>query len=167
MTDIATETAALAPVANNRLMEASRIISSSVRWSVATAAIPLPIIDLMALAAVQANMVNDLSHLYGQTFAKQAVQSVVSILLGTLIPGGVANAVGSSAKFMPGVGTLFGVVVQAGAGSAATYAIGKVLVKYFEGGGTVESFSPEAVASDLKKEFVAASSKSKPVSATA
>jgi uncharacterized protein (DUF697 family) len=162
MADATFESVPLVTPAEKRLNKASSIISSSVGWAAASAAIPLPFVDLAALAAVQGNMINDLCHLYGQTVSKQVVQSVLGVLLGTLVPGGIASAVGSSAKFMPGVGTVMGAVMLAGTGAAATYAIGKVFVKHFEAGGTMENFSPAAVSADLQKEFAASSPKPKP-----
>jgi hypothetical protein len=36
---------------------------------------------------------------------------------------------------------------------AATYAIGKVMVKHFEGGGTAENFNVDSIKADLKSEF--------------
>jgi ABC-type branched-subunit amino acid transport system permease subunit len=49
-----------------------------------------------------------------------------------------------------------GSVGLAAFGSAATYAIGKIFVAHFDQGGTVKSFSAEAIEADLKKAFAAA-----------
>src|SRR5262245_32980442 len=93
------------------LTRASKIISSSVKWSMGAGLIPLPMLDLIALGAVQTRMLIDLSEVYGQPFGKEAANTIVSVLLGTLIPGAAAGAVvGSSVKMAPMGGTLVGVV---------------------------------------------------------
>jgi uncharacterized protein (DUF697 family) len=79
---------------------------------------------------------------------------LISTLLGTLAPSAVSGAlVGSSLKLIPFSGSLLGSVSLAAFGSAATYAVGKAFVRHFEGGGTLDNFSVEAIKDDLKKDF--------------
>ena len=51
----------------DRLEAAGKIISSSAMWSGATGAIPIPIVDMGALAAVQATMISRIASLYGES----------------------------------------------------------------------------------------------------
>ena len=143
---------------NTRLEKAGALIASAARWSIAASIIPVPYVDMAALAAVQTKLVVELAHLYGDTATKQAVSGVISVMLGTLVPVGAAQAVvGSTAKLIPGLGSIVGSVSMAAFGSAATFAIGKVFVGHFEKGGTLCSFGEAAVQADLKKEFAKAS----------
>ena len=64
-----------------------------------------------------------------------------------------ASVVGSSFKIVPGPGTLIGSVSMAGFAAASTYAIGKVFVRHFEGGGSMFDFSADSIEQDLKNEF--------------
>jgi uncharacterized protein (DUF697 family) len=140
--------------------EAARIISSAAKWSAAAGVIPLPFIDLVALAAVQTRMLSDLSKLYTHDFGSEIAHSVVSVLLGTLVPGVVTGGlVGSSIKFAPVTGSIAGGISMALFGAAATYAIGKVFVSHLNGGGTPFSFNAKAVEQDLKAEFSKAKGK--------
>ena len=140
-----------------RLNAAGEIISSSAKWSVGAALIPIPVLDMAALGAIQANMIVDLANLYNQKISKQAVRGVISVLLGMLVPAGAAQmVVGTSIKMLPGYGTIVGAVSLAAFGSAATYSIGKVFERHFENGGTFANFSATAVQDDLKKEFTQA-----------
>ncbi len=139
---------------------AAEIISSSVAWSAAAGAVPLPVLDLVALGTVQAKMISDLSQAYGQPVRTEAVRGVVSVLLGTLLPAGVTGALlGSGVKTMPVVGTILGMASMAAFGAAASYAIGRVFVRHFEKGGSLESFSADAVKDELKAEFSKAKDK--------
>ncbi len=141
-----------------RLDAAGEIIASSTKWSIAASLVPIPYLDIAALGAIQVNMIVDLAKLYDQTVTKQAVHGVISVMLGTLVPAGAAQfAVTTSAKLFPGYGTAIGTVTLATFGTAATYSIGKVFVRHFEGGGTIGNFSTAAVQEDLKKEFARAS----------
>jgi uncharacterized protein (DUF697 family) len=138
----------------DRHARAGQIISSAMGWSAASAAIPMPILDLLALGGVQAKMIIDLSRLYGQEASGETARGFVSVLLGVLLPGAGAGALASSsAKVLPGWGTAIGVVSLATLGAAASYAIGKVFVRHFEKGGTIATFDPKAVTEELKEEF--------------
>lgn len=137
-----------------RHLAASKIIASATTWSAASGLIPIPVLDLAALATVQSKMVCDLSSLYGERPSNEVARGLVSVLLGTLAPAGLTGAViGSGIKAMPVAGSILGAVTMAGFSGAATYAIGKIFVRHFEQGGTFGNFSAEAVAGDLKSEF--------------
>lgn len=137
--------------------EAARIIATAVKWSAAAAAVPVPYVDLFALGAIQVKMVRNLALAYGVDAEKETTKSVISALLGTLAPAALSGGLlGSAIKVVPGGGTLIGSIGLATFGSAATYAIGKIFVAHFDRGGTLQTFSTEAIEADLKKEFAAA-----------
>jgi uncharacterized protein (DUF697 family) len=103
------------------LTRASEVISSSVKWSIGAGLVPFPVLDLVALGAVQTRMLIDLSDVYGQPFGKESAKTIVSVLLGTLVPGAAAGAVmGSAIKTAPLGGTLAGMVSMSAFGAAAT-----------------------------------------------
>jgi uncharacterized protein (DUF697 family) len=144
-----------------RLAAASKIISGACAWSGASGLIPIPYLDIIALGAVQATMVHRIARLYGETISSEAARSLVAVLLGIVVPGTLGGAaMGAGFKLLPGFGYAFGAVTLAATGAAATYAIGKVFVGHFEGGGTLASFRPEAVKADLAREFAAAKARS-------
>jgi uncharacterized protein (DUF697 family) len=138
----------------SKLDGVGQIVSSAVKWSAAAGLVPFPVLDLVALGAVQTRMLMDLSKVYGHSFSKEAANAIVSVLLGTLIPGAAAGAVmGSAIKTAPGVGTLAGIASMSAFGAAATYAIGKVFARHLAGGGRPGDFSASSIADDLKAEF--------------
>ncbi|HLO77641.1 MAG TPA: DUF697 domain-containing protein [Magnetospirillum sp.] len=151
MAELTTTTETAAP---NRLDAASKIISSSIGWSAATGAIPVPLLDLAALAAVQANMISRIAGLYGETLGSESARAIVSIMLGTLLPaGGASGLMRVGIKAFPGAGYLIGTASMMALSAAGTYAVGKVFVSHFEKGGTLASFKPEAIKAQLQKEF--------------
>jgi len=144
----------------DRHAQAAKIISSAMSWSAASAAIPVPLLDLIALGGVQTKMIIDLSRLYGHQASGETARGIVSVLLGTLLPAGAAGVlVGSSTKLVPGWGWAVGFASLAALGAAASYAVGKVFVRHFEDGGTVANFDADAVTEDLKAEFSKGKSK--------
>lgn len=139
--------------------EAALVISTAVKWSAAAAIVPIPVADLLALTAVQVRMVRDIAKIYGVDWESETLKGVISALLGTLSSAAISGSMlGSAIKVVPVGGTVMGSVGLAAFSSAATFAIGKIFVKHFEKGGTVSSFSAEAVEADLKKEFASAKS---------
>jgi uncharacterized protein (DUF697 family) len=137
-----------------KIDRAGEIISSSVKWAAAAGAVPVPFLDTVALAVVQAKMLMDLSEVYEQKLSKDAAEGLVSVLLGSLLPTAATGMlVGSTIKYAPVVGTI------AGMGSAATYAVGKVFARHLVKGGTVSNFSADAIKNELKSEFENAKSK--------
>lgn len=138
---------------NTRLESAAELISTACGWSAGAGLLPIPVVDLLALGAVQAQLCNDIANLYGQTFSKEAAKSIVSVLWGTLVPG----VLGSGLKSIPGLGYLLGSVTFGAFAAGSTYAVGKVMVRHFENGGNVNSFDASKVGNELKKEFAQAS----------
>jgi uncharacterized protein (DUF697 family) len=137
-----------------RAAAAGKIISNSCKWAAASAAIPLPVVDLAGLAAVQTQMISKIAGLYGETLGREAASTLIAVLLGISLPGAGAGAlVSMGAKWVPGVGTLVGAVGLAGLGAAATAAIGRVFVSHFENGGTVSSLTTDVAADALKREL--------------
>lgn len=147
---------------SERLDKASAIISNKCKWSGAAGFIPVPYLDLAGLAAVQVKMVSDLSELYGKTVKQEAIKTTVATLLGTLTTAGLAAPVAfSTVKIIPGLGSVAGGLSMGALGAAATYAIGKVFVNHFEGGGTLSNFDVDKVKDDLKNTFTSKSAKAK------
>jgi uncharacterized protein (DUF697 family) len=145
-----------------RFTQASRLISSSCAWAAGAGLIPLPVVDVAALAAVQATLANDIATLYGESFKHEAVKSTISVLLATLLPGIATSSIASAVKVVPIIGTLLGIATFPALASASTYAMGRVLVRHFEGGGTAATFSADSIKEDLKREFNAARAETAP-----
>jgi uncharacterized protein (DUF697 family) len=145
---------ALAMEKSERLDRASAIISNKCKWSGAAGFIPVPYLDLAGLAAVQVKMVSELTSLYDKTVKQEAIKTLVGTLMGTLTTAGLAGPVAfSTLKIVPGLGSIAGGLSMGAVGAAATYAVGKVFVNHFEGGGTLANFDTEKVKDDLKSAF--------------
>jgi len=132
---------------------AQNIVSNHVGWSVGAGLVPVPFLDLAAIAATQVNMLRQLSSLYGVAFKEDAVKMAIGTLLGSVAPRAVAPAAASLLKFVPVVGSMLSGFTLPAASGAATYALGKVFIQHFESGGTFLDFDPSKVTAYFKSHF--------------
>jgi uncharacterized protein (DUF697 family) len=106
-----------------REARADELIQGHVAGAVAAAAIPVPIVDLVAVTAVQLRLLRKLGRLYGASVGVGAQGALAVGLVGALLPRVVASAL----KILPGIGTVGGAVVQAGLSGAATWTLAQAL----------------------------------------
>ncbi len=111
---------------------ADRIIKEHVIWAIGAGLVPLPILDIVAVTAVQLDMLKQLAALHDVRFSESEGKAWVSALAGNVVARVGANAI----KLIPGIGTILGGVSMSILSGASTYAIGQVAARHFEGGGT-------------------------------
>ncbi|MQP66434.1 DUF697 domain-containing protein [Niveispirillum sp. SYP-B3756] len=116
---------------------ASNEIKSYVVAAVALSAVPLPLVDVAGIAAIQLRMIQKLSQLYGKPFSSSLGSSLQGALLGTFGGLGGGLAVGSLVKIVPGIGWALSAATMPIAAGASTYAIGRVFVRHYEEGGSL------------------------------
>ena len=137
-----------------RLSNANDAVKNHMLASMATGLIPIPIVDFVALTGIQLNMLHSLGKQYDVPFSNNVGKSILSSLLGGLIPVNLGKwAAGSLAKLIPIGGTAAGMVSTAIFGGASTYAVGKVFIQHFESGGTFLTFDPNKVREHFAAEF--------------
>lgn len=90
----------------------------------AAAGLPVPLLDIPLLAAVQAKLFHSVARIYGQPMTTQRAGEIASMLgVGFLARMGARELL----KIIPGLGT----VVAAAFAAASTYALGCTLCAYF------------------------------------
>ncbi|MBB6254961.1 YcjF family protein [Nitrospirillum iridis] len=137
-----------------RLDKASRILARYSGWGIAAGAVPVPVVDLAALAVVQTKMVMELAELYGETVSLESVQALVGVLIGVLVPKSASSLLTQLlVNVLPGVAGLVGLTSMAAFSGVGTYAMGRVFIRYFEGGGRLHGISARAIRRELEREF--------------
>lgn len=131
---------------NNR---ADKVIKDSVVWSMGAGLIPLPLADMVAVTAVQIDMLKQIASLYQVDFAENRLKSWLAALSGSAIPKLGAGLI----KFIPGLGSVVGGVSMAALSGASTYAIGQVFAQHFESGGTLLDFDVEKFKGFYQRQF--------------
>jgi uncharacterized protein (DUF697 family) len=132
------ETAASIYMAEDLKQEADGIVRTHVLWAMGAGAVPIPIMDVVAVSGVQIDMLRQLFRLYGQDFNEALFKSWIGTLSGATLARIAAGAI----KAIPGIGTIIGGASQLVLSGATTYAIGQVVIRHLEAGGSSTNFDP-------------------------
>ncbi len=128
-----------------RTNTANNTVKKYMIGSLAVGLIPIPLLDLAAVAGVQLKMLHSLAGEYDIGFSKEIGKSAIASLLGGVFTTETAIPVASLIKAVPFVGQVSGAISVSVLSAAATYAVGKVFIQHFESGGTFLDFDPEKV----------------------
>jgi len=146
MANEATESAAAPLTDIEREEQATQVVDRFSLWSGAAGLIPVPIVDVAAVAGVQLQMLRKLSDIYGVPFAENRGKSVITSLAGAIIPASTATTTamtfGSLIKGVPGFGWTVGALTMPVFSAGVTWVIGRVFMKHFASGGTLLDFDP-------------------------
>ena len=126
------------------------------KWTYAAAGaglIPIPLVDVAAIAGIQLKLVADLSKHYGVEFKKNVGKAALGALTGTAVTRQLAPVVSSTLKVIPIVGTVGGAVAVSATAGASTYAVGRVFDKHFASGGTLLNFDAAKAKSIFSREY--------------
>jgi uncharacterized protein (DUF697 family) len=124
----------------NETERAEGIIRDHILWAIGAGLVPLPILDILAVTAIQLDMLKQLAGLYGVSFRESEGKAWVSALAGNMVARVGANAL----KLIPGIGTIIGGVSMSILSGGSTYAIGQVARGHFARGGTFDNLDMNA-----------------------
>lgn len=116
-------------------------------------AIPSPLVDLSAVAAVNLELIRRLAAIYDIPFRESLGKNLLASLTGGLLPVCGAPIVASMFKFVPVIGTLLGFLSVSTMAAGTTYATGRVFIMHFESGGTLLDFDPQAMHAYYRKMY--------------
>ncbi len=125
--------------------ELDRILTDHMLTASGTGLIPFPVADFAGLMTVQLSMIRKIAEIYEVPFLKEAVKNILYSLLGAFILTNSMPLLASFIKFIPVIGSSFGMTIMPIISGASTYATGKVFIQHFESGGTFLTFDPEKV----------------------
>lgn len=120
--------------ANKDLIDS--IIREKMLITLGAGMIPIPMVDILAVSAIQVAMVRQISRAFGIDYKESDGKALITALTGASF----ARLGGSLVKAIPGVGTFFGGLTTSVLSAASTYAVGEVFKKHFETGGTFLDF---------------------------
>jgi uncharacterized protein (DUF697 family) len=121
---------------------ASKLVVRFATWSGVAGLVPLPVLDIAAIGALQLELLRRISKIYDVPFSENSGKAVTAALAGCLIPAASGLGAASALKFVPIVGMLADVFVMPALSAGATYGIGKAFIQHFETGGTLLDFNP-------------------------
>jgi uncharacterized protein (DUF697 family) len=134
--------------------QGDKIIRENMLWASGGGLIPVPLLDMVAITAVEVKMLKELSALYELPFKEHQVKSILaSLLAGVGAPALGAAVTASLFKSVPILGAVSGFIAIPGAAAAFTYAVGKVFLQHFASGGTFLDFDPKKVREHFARQF--------------
>lgn len=137
-----------------REAQALDLVKRYANWSIVPGLLPTPVLDIALLIGIQLRMLSQLSKLYGVPFSKNLGKSIISSLLGSVIPTKFGfGYTGFFIKTIPVIGGILNIAFMPAFAWASTYAIGKVFLQHFESGGTLLTFDPDAVREHYRQEL--------------
>jgi uncharacterized protein (DUF697 family) len=127
---------------DERSERASKLVDRFAVWSGVAGLLPIPVVDLVAVAALQVQMLRRISQIYEVPFSENRGKALISSLLGASIPTSSGLGMADALKAIPVVGTLVSACVTPVLAAGATYAIGRVFIQHFASGGNLLDFNP-------------------------
>jgi uncharacterized protein (DUF697 family) len=106
------------------LAKANKIINKHMLWAMASAALPLPMIDAIGVMFIQNDMLKQLSKLYDFDYDANLGKSIVSSIIAS------SSAKGISMLFEKGVDRIAMSLLS----GAVTYGMGRFFITFFEKG---------------------------------
>jgi uncharacterized protein (DUF697 family) len=125
------------------------VIKQHVIWSVGAGLVPVPLVDFVAVTAIQVDLIRQLCTLHGVGYE----EATGKLWVGALTGGAVARIGASAIKAIPGIGSLIGGLSMSIASGASTWAVGQVVDKHLAGGGTMQNFNVDAAKRQYATEY--------------
>jgi len=132
-----------------RQIRSDAVIKNHMVWSMGAGFIPIPFADILAVTAIQIDMVRNLATIYDVEFKESQGKALITTLTGSTVARISANAL----KFIPGVGTVLGGVTMSVLSGASTFGVGEVFKRHFKTGGTFLDFDPERLRKMYREKF--------------
>ena len=134
---------------NDKHQQAEAIVKTHVLISMGAGLVPIPILDIAAVTAVQMDMVKQLTMLYNVDHPNNFDKSLITALTGSIF----ARVGASFIKAIPVVGSVIGGLSMAIMSAASTYAVGQVFKRHFESGGDFSNFNPSSARVLFEEEY--------------
>jgi uncharacterized protein (DUF697 family) len=133
---------------------ADAIIRKYSLYAMGCGLIPAPVVDMLAVTALEVRMIHELSTVYRFQFpSKLVLYKIVISLLGSIAPVYFSNQLKNGVKAIPGIGMFAASGLLVVVNGASVYAVGKVFQRHFESGGTFLSSDNALIRSFFKESY--------------
>lgn len=129
--------------------ESERIVNEHILWSMGAGLVPVPLLDIAAVSAIQLDMLKQLCSHYGVRYSESEGKVFLSALTGSLAAKIAANAL----KLIPGIGSVIGGISMSILSGASAYALGQVAIGHFENKGTFANLDLETAKRAFDEQF--------------
>ena len=128
---------------------AEQVIKQHVMWAAGAGLVPVPIVDFVAVTAIQVDLIRQLCTLHGASYEEGNGKMWVGALTG----GAIARIGASAIKAIPGIGSILGGLSMSIASGASTWGVGQVVHKHLAAGGTLTDLNVEKAKQMYEAEY--------------
>ncbi len=115
--------------------------------------VPVPVLDTLAIMAVNVDMVKQLANHYNVDFERERGKSIVVAIFNTILGRLPGYAIRSAIKNVPIIGWISGGATMSSFAFLTTYATGRVFEEHFKTGGTLENLNPQSIQQFYQEQF--------------
>lgn len=148
-------------------LQANRIVATYSAIGAGVGVIPFVVVDIAGLATVQLMMLSRLASLYKVPFSGNLGRTLISAVLGAIVPTTLKAGTIGLIRSIPLFGQLLGFAAMPAYSWMVTYAIGTVFTDIFEQNKDLDSVSIEETTAKVKKVMNDLATKEKAAAATA
>lgn len=130
---------------SNKEDQAYEIVKQHTFWSIGAGLIPIPVLDIVSVTAIQLDMLKSICELYGVNYSKEQGKSWISALAGATLSSVLSRMGASAVKSIPGLGTVIGTASMAVLSGATTYGLGAAAIYHVEKEGNFVQFNTEKI----------------------
>ena len=132
---------------------ADTIIHNHVWFSAVPGFVPIPVLDVIGITAVQLDMVKQLCQHFECPYSEQKGKAIVMSFTGSILSRIPAYSMRSIVKTIPVVGWVLGGASLSAFAASSTYAVGQVFKEHLDKGGTLYDLNRENFKAFYKKQF--------------
>ncbi len=132
---------------------ANDIINRHMYWAVGAGLVPVPVADIVAVTAVQLDMLKQICTFYNVDYSEEKGKAWVGALVSSSMSSVLARMGSSALKVVPVVGSLVGAASMAVISGASTYALGMAFSRHFAKGGSLSDINKNTIAEVYKEKL--------------
>ena len=136
-----------------KVTTADAIINNHAWFSAVPGFVPIPIIDILGISAVQRDMIKQLCKFYDCPYSEQKGKAIVMSFTGSILSRIPAYSIRSAVKSIPVVGWALGGLSLSAFAASSTYAVGQVFKEHLDQGGTLHDLNPENFRAFYRQQF--------------
>ncbi len=129
------------------------IINRHMYWAVGAGLIPVPVMDIAAVTAVQLDMLKQVCNFYNINYSEEQGKAWVGALVSSSLSAVLARIGSSALKVVPVVGSFVGATSMAIVSGASTYALGTAFSRHFAKGGSLSDINKSSLEAVYKEKL--------------
>lgn len=139
---------------NLTIPQPKNIWQKYVAWSVLGGLIPIPFVDIGAIAVTNYFMVKNIAAYYNQDFDSTKTKAIIASVIAGILPQSLTAGIpGAMVRMIPMVGPLVSFLIEPGFAALVTYVVAKLAIQGYESAGDLGSVDHDYVLSQIQQVY--------------